>query len=480
MFRSRAALAAAAAPINAHDDELIPKVFGKTLVLRVDRIENIWVVALHEQAVRAALSRNAIRFGLPFNFEGAKYPICALAEQDPDYEMREVGRACLPEVLVYTPPLWALLRTPTKTTEPLWLEATVPVHFLYHWYRIVLLFLATADYRSSLYDEMLNLELPVWVTEPDLEVAHGKWRAERERNRREADRDVARQMCLSSRDAAHEVWVKTCTPTDDQLAAAAGEPYSAQRITGLIGAAMPASAEVYEVWCRHAPPFEKATVDMHEAYEGFKQRVEKDAALPEISRKDFVELRQDTTYGVKKQQKKLDAMREKRAEMQKQYEEQTEAMLKRYDSLCAHHLADLRRRHAASRTPMNLHVYAVCILNVIEDTIMALMGVPTNLRQRFHTPLTPPPPHHTTDDLRAQCDFLATEVVKAAARKRAKGGEVLERGWVLPARVTDAELAACTTADAYSEILMRLLDTWPAETTTEAAAAPVAAADPDE
>lgn len=479
-FRSRAMMTAAAAPLPA-DDDLIRKIYAPSYVCRVELCSGVWVVALHEPSVRATLSRNALRF-VPFNFKGAEHPIREIARRDPYNEMREIGRSCLPETLVYTPPLWLLLNTDPESTTPEWFEAVVPVHYLFYWYRTVMMFLVYADYQSSLYDEMVDLSPPQWVTEPDMKRAHALWAEARETNRRQADRDVSRQMCLQSRSTALEVWRRVRSPADAEADAvtADAKEYTPKRLVTLMFEDIPPSAEVYAVWLTHATPDADATKQMEAAYTEFSARVQEDTLERPLTSEEFQDLRVQTAYAIRQKKKQVDQMREKRAEMQKQYEEQTETMLRRYDALAARHLADLRANHAKERLAMNLHVYAVNMINVVEDVLMGLIGVPTNLRQAFHTQLSPPDARHIPAGVTDQCDFLASEVVKAAARKRAEGGEALARGWVLPPRVPDAALAACTTADAYSEILLSLLDTWPAETQAEAAVASTPAPDPDE
>ena len=510
LFRSRGELESRGQTLpDESEAPTLARVF-RNLVCRVQRAPSggSWVVALDQAALRAALSRNALRF-VPFNFRAAQFPLYQLAKCDRFFEAREIGRSGIPQVWVYTPALWLLLTAelPNKEGEsatpaaPDWRDIVVPAHYLYYWYRLVLLFISEVDFTSGVSDVMARRDPPEWATTADTVRALELWREQR---RAMADSEAAnhvRRALVLSTPLAYVTWRRLTSPTADELAECEREFATAYPTAvrdssdprRLVWSSPPASCgantEVLAMRMVRAIPTAalpsldaigelaelagdaEAVRRVHEYLASVPSTTTASAGAEEpLTPAQFAEMRRLEVASCRRQAASLGRMVERRRNMQTQYDLQVDRVFDRFTALSTRRMEDLRRHHAAAgaaRDPTALFGYAVHMINVVEQIIMTLVRVPVPLRARFSTPVVPVRPEYVPSDMSSRCDEYARTVASAALEQRATvTGDTPpldpERA-VLPARVPDEMLRTCQTADDYMRVLYYVLDTWPEE-----------------
>jgi hypothetical protein len=323
--------------------EKLAGVYGASGIVRASEQE----VALDPAALAANLPTASMRL-VPFPLGDAKAALDAMVKLDPTREARDLLRYNIAPIIVHTPALWLLLAAPPG--EPF--TPVVPAQYLFFWYNTMLTVIDAHTFEAV----VPPIELPTWVTEPDIEAAYDMWVCEQAALRRllADDKGAARAACEAVSDRAPEL------------------------------------TALYESVCATAP-----------------------VEPADVSREMFVTLREHRAAAAEKQRKHADAVCARRRAIQQKWEAQLTAMFERYDKLFAQQLL-----HAIDDPATTIEQLTVQTINNVEDMLMAVIGVPVAQRRALMTPPFAPPDELIEPEMRAASARIAANAVAAAIEQR--------------------------------------------------------------
>jgi len=377
---------------------------------------NDYVVQLHARAMQAMLPLASMRcVPFPFGSEAIRGAIAQIEERDPRRAEREIWRYNVAPIVVYTPPLWALL----TTTAAECCDAVVPAQHLLIGYRTMLQLLISHSFSPLTAPP--SPDLPQWVTEPNLAVAFRAYQAFR---RFFADKARA--------------GTDTMRPLIDALGAV--DPQISDLYALATTAHAPAQADAPEAQAE-ADGTPEADAPMAEA--DVTPAAEADAA----SLKDEDELGDGITvlefrtmrYDAEKNTRKLNERHQKvmasRAAMDAHWQRQTDELCDQYDALFCeqlHHFLD----GGDVGDPVRLAEFTVDTLNNLEAMLATLIQLPAEQHRAVQTSKLTPPAEHIPPHVQTGCDQLAARAVDAAIKQRSEAS-VADEMWLLPPALGD-------------------------------------------
>ena len=471
LFRRAAALRNALPP-KCGDDAL--DAVYRTPVVRVEQnaIHGRPLLMLYDQGVAQMLTRSSLRF-VPFPFSVATSVFQHLETADPLMEWREMGQHGLLHSLVYTPALWALLRTedhaPSDPDDLLRYDVVVPVHYLFRKYRTMLFIILSGDHAASLEAEMDADVEPEWMKERnDMDASYALFcaRCKEERiavaKQHMAELEQRRALLddVPGSDAAYdELRAKKRKEVD-----AAPEEKRESLVHKLASWERSMESVRDEGWATvraaHEERFEqwrKTNAELEAS--DYASRVP-------VERNDFPAMHAQAIKQRATHRRQQERRLEKQRRLQAQWELQLGQLFEKQSKLLKQQRVALRERYAQAKDEDEvvhlLHMYTVGVLNAIEMMLMTLMRIPVNLRTGLQTSMEEPRADLEPAGVSERRALWATTTAQKALEQRRTldaTGE-MQPDWIFPPAMPGELLTACTGPDSYVAILRWALDNW--------------------
>lgn len=442
-------------------------------LVRVENNEtfNRWVVCLEEARLTRVLTRSALQF-VPFPFSRAQSVLDHIDKEDPDMQWIEMGQAGLAHTVIYTPPLWLLLKTERYGCEDdrdlAKFDVTVPAHYYYRQLRIVLFMLTRGDHTSVVEEELAAEEEPEWMRHgSDMDKAYELFclkskemrKAYLEMYRKELDYRQRALDQLPWSDKEYLQWMECFqkrVEEDEDREKASNEYAAWMRAMESVKDDFPAAKERalanHRSWLQTNAEFEQ------EDY----------VDTPPVERKFFPQFFAQTVQARTRKIKALEAKLERQTKIQDDWEAQLSSLFERHCKLMTMQRNALRDRYL-QRDRNNkeqlrelLHMYTVGIINATEMLLMTLCHIPLNLRQSLQTNMSQPPPELVSNEVAKACDDFAAKTATAAIEQRHNNKHEPQNrtDWIFPPALPEELLSDCKTAVDYYNILEWLLDNW--------------------
>ena len=438
-----------------------------------------WVLHLDEERLRHVMTRSALRF-VPFPFAALKETHEHMNKADVDMEWSEMGQAGLSQAIVYTSPLWVLLRTEKyNCADPLDLpcyDVVIPVHYYYRQLRQLLFIITRGDYTVATQDKLDAEVQPDWLFErSDMAKAYKlycvKAREMRQayvcQYRKELD-FYENALAMIPRDKSHfdqinvefvhklealengsreyldvggqwSAWLRSVPTNEERESRSDDEHYVAMR----------AEAEDH-----HAKWLKRNTEFAREAY----------VDESPVSSENFAAYHKQEVRARNARIKALEAHLERQTAVQDGWLRQLEKLFTEHGKLMTMQRRALKARYAADKDTVREHLFAytVAILNATEMMVMTLCSIPINLRKCLQTSMAVPPteliPSHVSQ---ARDDFAAETARRAVEQREAMSGKPEgSTDWVFPPTVPAELLQECKSGGDYERILLWLMEHW--------------------
>lgn len=412
LFRRKTAIERALPPKCGQ--ETLDIVYQSPLVcVEFSATHNRFLVSLYNRGLAQVLSRHALRF-VPFPFDECKEWFDEFSEKQPLVESIEMGLSGIPQIMVYTPPLWVLLRTARfKDADIAKYDVVVPIHFLHHQYRLMLRVISDADFTSEL-EDCLDVErdgMASWVTEDDTDKAYDIYCKQQYDVRTEAIKEFR----------SNQQRLENESLSDDQRASLEEWIESNRFVT--------------------ADDFLTRVPVPREAFDLHRERILK------TRQKNISHFEEEIA-----RKKKLEA----------KWQEAIDGLFSKYLRLTTLQRKTLRDNYAAEKEKEHPNIdavlrdYGVDILNALEMQLMTIMSIPANLRLRMQTHKAAPLPEFIPQQLSAVCDRFSANVAACELEQRKTASD---KGCFSVALPTEM-LEECKTAADYNRMLVWMLDNW--------------------